>query len=884
MKYIFAFFTITFLFPAYSFCQGIRGKILHSSNKPVQYASIYIKELSKGTISGVEGDFEINLPPGIYTVYFHSLGYQTEKKEIRVESGFVELEIILLPREYKIKEVEVKNRDEDPAYPIIRKAIATASYHRKQVSHYFAKLYLKGSAKVINIPLLLKNKAVIEVNNKEVKIKEGDTFVMESLSELTYDAPDKYHQKVISSRSSLPGQDEADPMNYMTSSFYQPKFGEIVSPLSSHAFTYYRFRYEGYFYEDNDIVVNKIRVIPKRKGQHVFSGFINIVDGFWNIHSVDLTNNSMIGKITARQIYAPVKENAWLPVSHTFRIDFSMIGVEVKATYHGSVEYKDIRLNKTISAPTLITEKKTEDSLYEDLNQPKKSSKYQQKIEKILKKDDLTNRDVIRMARLAKKEKKKQAEQEKKPGEKLKIEEKTNNVTIENKPVSKDSISWDTIRPVPLSTDELKSYELKDSLVRKPDSLAVDAKKSNKKSFLQKTWHFVVKPKTLIKKDSIGFNFTYSGLVRLDQIEFNTIDGWVYGQRFTMKRKNGNWNYWSVNPFIAYAFNRESLLWEIPFECKYNSLKRAGFSFSIGHRSVDFNEKYGINPVLNTFSSLLFRENYRKLYDKQFIRAENTIDIANGLQMKVQMQFARFSHLQTHSDFSIFYSDSKSFSANRPKNDLYAGKTTNDMRAAMLGLQFEYTPEYYYKITNGKKVMQHSGFPTFHLQYRKGLPNVFHSASDFDYLEAGVRQNIEIGLFSEFQWNILAGKFLRHENMHFAEIKHFNAQKIPVLLDNFENTFMLPGYYQLSTGKQFLEAHLRYTTPYLLLKLLPIIRDRMWNENLYVNYLYTPRHKHYQECGYSLGNILFFADIGVFAGWYGEDFHSVGVKLSFSLN
>ena len=67
-------------------------------------------------------------------------------------------------------------------------------------------------------------------------------------------------------------------------------FGDIISPLSPTALAYYKFKYEGDFTENGQLV-NKIRVIPKASGENVFSGVINIIEDSWYIHSLDLKFN-----------------------------------------------------------------------------------------------------------------------------------------------------------------------------------------------------------------------------------------------------------------------------------------------------------------------------------------------------------------------------------------------------------------------------------------------------------------------------------------------------------------------------------------------------------------------------------------------------------------
>ena len=63
----------------------------------------------------------------------------------------------------------------------------------------------------------------------------------------------------------------------------------IVSPISSNAFGYYRFKLEGTFYDKNGKLINKIKVIPKRKNDRVFKGYIYIVEDDWALYGVDVS-------------------------------------------------------------------------------------------------------------------------------------------------------------------------------------------------------------------------------------------------------------------------------------------------------------------------------------------------------------------------------------------------------------------------------------------------------------------------------------------------------------------------------------------------------------------------------------------------------------------
>ena len=99
-------------------------------------------------------------------------------------------EVVALP------EAIVSGNGEDPAYTIMRRAIAKAKYHSMQVDEYHAMVYIKGSGRLFKTPWLLRkqiNKALAEEG-----IDSTVAFTQESVSKLHYIRPDQYRDTVIS--------------------------------------------------------------------------------------------------------------------------------------------------------------------------------------------------------------------------------------------------------------------------------------------------------------------------------------------------------------------------------------------------------------------------------------------------------------------------------------------------------------------------------------------------------------------------------------------------------------------------------------------------------------------------------------------------------------
>src|SRR5690606_29201897 len=119
-------------------------------------------------------------------------------------------------------------------------------------------------------------------------------------------------------------------------------------------FSHYTFTFLGSS-SQGDYVIDKIRVTPRRKSQQLFTGTIYIVEDLWAIHSLDFTNDNMAGKIRVRQLYTPVEAGIWMPVSHEFNVDISLMGVKARAAYTSAVKYLEVEPDRSLPRPPSYT-------------------------------------------------------------------------------------------------------------------------------------------------------------------------------------------------------------------------------------------------------------------------------------------------------------------------------------------------------------------------------------------------------------------------------------------------------------------------------------------------------------------------------------------------
>jgi hypothetical protein len=208
------------------------------------------------------------------------LDFETAIRDVEISDSFVVLDIVLKTQITVLETVTVKSGAEDPAYTIMRKAIAKAKYHTQQIDKYSARVYIKGAGTLKDYPWLAKKQI------EKAGVKKGQVFVTESISEIKYTRPAKFEEKVISIRSD--GKDNnTNPNQFIFGSFYEPEIAETISPLSPKAFSYYKFEYQGTF-KDRNYEISRIKITPRSKGDNVVEGMLYLVENWWSIHSMDI--------------------------------------------------------------------------------------------------------------------------------------------------------------------------------------------------------------------------------------------------------------------------------------------------------------------------------------------------------------------------------------------------------------------------------------------------------------------------------------------------------------------------------------------------------------------------------------------------------------------
>lgn len=857
-----------------SYSQGIRGRITNETGEAIPFANIYVADLSTGTTSNVEGNYELKLPNGSWEVLFQYLGYQSQIKTLTIDNSFQEVNIQLKTQHYRIPEVKILASGENPAYYIMRRAIAMAPYYRKQVSKYSCKVYLKGSGIMEKIPSLLKKQM------KKNGVRENEPVVIETVSAIEFELPDKLRQRVLAMRSSGE-QNNTSPMPYITTSLYDTEQYGIVSPVGKNALKVYHFFLEAVF-EDQGRTINKIRVMPKTEGNDVFSGYIYIADLFWNIHSADLTMHMPMVSARVHQLYGEVNKNTWMPVSFDFDMDVAGLGLKMKYKYVASINDYKTTMNPSLDHSFL--EKQMNLQLMEQMEQEKlqatiqkeQATKEQKHINSLLEKKQLSNRETLKLNKLIEKEAKRNS-----PPEPLEIK---SDIQVSQHQENNDSAYWSTLRPIPLTEKESVSFAKKDSFLRLSATPRYqDSIRDLRRKF--KVKHLITGKRYNYSIDSISL-YQYLSIPQLtdpSSLSFNSVDGLRLELPFSYTRTDSSGHSLQLAPRLAYAFTRQKLDASISYRQRLNGMNHTWIGAGIGSYTEDFNREFGLSSLANDVYTLWREENYKRFYQKEFMELNASHDLFNGLNLSGILQYSNNKRLSNHSSYSIIDRKNKEIQPNIPSNYILSDWQLGNHRSLISRFQLNYTPRYRYTVRNHTKIYADSKYPTISLRYDKAYGDIMGSDSRFDMLGFGIRQKINFAISDNISYWMNVGKFINQDKLYFEEFHHFNTQSTNFLFSRYDNSFRLLPFYLYSTPDQYAEAHIQWQSRRLLLKLLPLIKNSSVSEKLFINYLSTPGLPHYVETGYGIDNVFLLFNIEGVLGFDNGSFSSTAIKVSLNL-
>jgi len=787
--------TLFFLFVSVTFIGQVKGKITDMKNNPLSFVSVYLDNTVTGTTSNDNGDYILDLiRKGKYTIVFQFLGFKTVKKEVEISSFPFYLNVKLEEESVQLSEISISTKD-NPANRIIRNVIANKDKNTDKFANYTAKFYSRGLYRIKDAPKKFLGQTLGDFGGGLDSTRSGIIYLSETISDIKFQKkPKNFKENIIASKVS--GQDNGISFNRAEDAninFYENsvEFGNnLVSPLSTNAFSYYKFKLEGTFYDKNGRLINKIKILPKRKNDPVFNGSLYIVEDDWALYGADVS-------VTGAQVNIPVvdvlklkqnynysdKNDAWVLISQSIDFRVNALGFKFDGRFSSAFSNYDFIPN--------FNEK------------------------------TFTN-EVL---------------------------------TFDKEATEKDSSYWITLRPVPLTTEEVKDYEVKDSLkvVRKSKKYLDSVnKKQNKVSFLSPITGYTY------KNSFEKWSLSYDGLIK--DLGFNTVQGFNTSMGVSYSKNiNDKGNWWSAGVNVNYGFSEKIARPTFFFNKKWNNISRPRMSISVGVTTAQFNGRNPISKMDNLVRSLLRRENYLKIFEKEFAKIMYSEEIKNGIYFSSSLEYANRKPLFNTNNYSFArQSKTKPYTSNNPLDPtdyINTVFTEHSIASLKVGATFIFNQKYL-SYPHRKFNIGNTKYPSLSLTYRKNF-GASNSELNSDVFVANIRQNIDAGNYGKLAYNIGGGLFLKKKNIAFMDNLQANGNQLLFITDNQLSSFGLLEYYKFYTNDRYAEAHLEHNFKGSVLGKIPLINNLNFHLVGGVKSLFMADKKPYSEYSLGLDNIGF---------------------------
>ncbi|WP_179377300.1 DUF5686 and carboxypeptidase regulatory-like domain-containing protein [Winogradskyella wichelsiae] len=770
----------------------IKGNITDQNNEPLPFVNILIENTYKGTTSNDDGYYELNIStPKAYTIVFSYLGYKTVKQEVNITKFPYQLDMSLVEESVSLNEVVVDSEN-DPANDIMRQAIANREANLAKIESFRADFYSRGLLKIVDAPEKIMGQDVGDLGGALDSTRSGIIYLSETISKIQFLNPDKLKEKITASKVS--GDSNGFSFNSALDvdyNFYKNTISlgnEIISPIANNAFGYYKYKLEGMFYDDRGNLINKIKVIPKRKNDPVFSGFIYIIEDQWDIYAVELDISGpqakipMVDIISLQQSFSYSETNdIWAVISQSMDLKYALFGIEGEGRF--TAVYSNYEFNA-----------------------------------------GLTRKDFTREI-----------------------------VSYEKEANKKDSLFWNAIRPVPLTSEERTDYIKKDSIQTlresKPYLDSIDAVRNKFKignvfGYTYQNSH---------KDYRLGFNIPI-----LSAVQFNTVQGYTVNANVFYSKNYDDYNrYFRVNGDIQYGFSEDRIRAQGSLTYKFNSISNSFLMLSGGISAEQFSPFKPIKPIINSVSTLFFEDNYIKLYDKSFVALNYSEELFNGFRLYAGMSYERRKALFNTTDQTFFNEENDAYTSNNPLNETAFGIApfqTHNIIKANIDARINFGQEYL-SYPDAKYNVSNDDYPTLYLGYETGF-GATNNDYNFGQIKASVTQSFNIKDKGRLVYNLKGGTFYNAENIAFMDYQHFNGNLTHVSTEgNYTNVFNNLDYYSASTNDTYFEGHIEHDFNGFLLGKLPLLNKLNFNLVLGAHVLAKPDFKPYQEYSIGLDNI-----------------------------
>ena len=230
-----------------------------------------------------------------------------------------------------------------------------------------------------------------------------------------------------------------------------------------------------------------------------------------------------------------------------------------------------------------------------------------------------------------------------------------------------------------------------------------------------------------------------SPLINPFLLSYSGSNGLSYRQSFKYNRLFKHDRLLRVVPKLGYNFTRKEFYWSVNTEFNYLPEKMGAVHIDFGNGNRIYSSD--VLDDLKAIPDSVFDFNQIHLdyfYDLYF-NFRHSIEIINGLELSVG--------LSTHRRKAVKSSKLVPLTKSRETlNEDIQNKIRNTYLSFAPRVRLEWTPCLYYYMNGHRKINLRSKYPTFSIDWERGIKGVFGSTGQYERLEFDLQHHIPLGL------------------------------------------------------------------------------------------------------------------------------------------
>ena len=355
MYFLLAVFFIKTAFAQKYFVRGyVKDK---NTGAPLSYTNIRVLNSTFGTSANKNGEYELRLEIGKYKLAASCIGYISDTVSISLEKNLLEINFNMTETNINLPAITVLP-GENPAVPIIKKAIEKKKERDAKLLSYEFDAYTKGIIKTQK-DISAKDNSVglgLGVDTSALRI----TGILENESKGFFKKPNDYKEEIIARRQSanFPSSINILTGGRILQNFYNDKINflgrDLPGPLADNALSYYYFSIRKTLAIDNNPVY-EIHMEPDNPHDPGFVGNIFITGSSYNLIKVELGLNraantgGLFDSVNVFQQFSEFKDSIYMPVDYRIFVTANYLSL-VKFGFELNTILYDYKINPALSS------------------------------------------------------------------------------------------------------------------------------------------------------------------------------------------------------------------------------------------------------------------------------------------------------------------------------------------------------------------------------------------------------------------------------------------------------------------------------------------------------------------------------------------------------